>query len=238
MKHIQKQQPPQLLEAWKIAWRAKNGATLEDLYEQEGMTGKKLWAALGTSERKERLYSKEQLRIELLKEQGHLCCYCNRSIDLSNNSIEHFLPKGNRMYFKHAYDYNNLFLSCDGFAKEPRPRNTCCNEKRLENELLPLSPLQEDIETHFTFAIDGQIIGNTKEAEEMIQKLGLDIQQLADLRQSFISHYIYENPFTEPKEFISVETAKQKIEELKKIENKPLIPFAIAIQKVIESEIL
>lgn len=235
MKHIKKQHTPQLLAQWKITWRAKNGLSLSELCVQESMTGKKLWAALRTSRHEESIYSKEQLREELLKEQGYICCYCNRRIDLQNNSIEHFLPKGNPSYFKFAYSYDNLFLSCDGFAKEPSPRLVSCNERRLEHELLPLSPLHEDIESHFTFTIDGQIVALTQQGETLIKKLGLDIDQLNDLRKAYIGDYIYENPFE--KTFISAEVAQQRMAELNELQNGQFTPFSVAIQQVIENAI-
>ena len=147
MKRIEKQMSPIAFEDWKKNWRAKNGASLEDLYIQSGMTGKKLWAALSTSKRETTVYSKEELRLELVEEQGFICCYCNREITFEWSNIEHFKQKGNPKYFNLAYHYQNVFASCDGFSSEPRPREVCCDSKRLENEDLSLSPLQEDIET-------------------------------------------------------------------------------------------
>ena len=242
MKQIKKRTSPIAFEAWKKNYQAKNGNTLQDLYEQTDMTGKKLWGALSTpkltSNGESRVYSKEELKEVLLDEQMQICCYCNRTIAAENTTIEHFKPKGNRLYFKLAYDYNNLFASCDGFAAEPKPRDICCNVKRLESELLPFNQTEEWVETHFDFTIDGQIVGITPKGVETIRQLGLDIEKLNNLRAAYIKDYLYENPFSELPELISKEEAIESIKTLKMPVDGALIPFCVAIIKVLEREII
>jgi uncharacterized protein (TIGR02646 family) len=252
MKYIQKKQAPRELETWKKTYIAKNGNTLEDLYVQADMTGKKIWKVLSTpeftSDGTPRVYSKEALKMELVKEQGFICCYCNRKINLEPKTadkvtiddvtIEHFKPKG--MFFSLTYDYNNLFASCDGFVSEPKPRDTCCNIRRVENELLPLCPTDIDIERHFAFTIDGQIEGLTNEGNEMIQMLGLNIQKLNQEREAAISAYLYEYPDEESlfPTIISKEKALIFVEALKKTVGGQFIPFCVAIIKVLENEVI
>ena len=238
MKHIKKQKIPLAFEAWRRAYRAKNGNTLQDLYEQSDMTGKKLWGALGTSKNEVRIYSKAELKQVLLEEQRHICCYCNRDITFEKATIEHYKPKGNPLYFALAYDYDNLFASCDGFATEPKPRDICCNVRRLESELLPLNPLHEAVEQHFDFTVDGQIIGLTDDGQEMIRQLGLDIDTLDDLRATYINDFLYENPFSEIRVYISQEEALSRIKALKQPIDRRFEPFCMAIIKVLEREIL
>ncbi len=238
MKRIQKRTSPAAFETWKQNYQAKNGNTLQDLYGQTDMTGKKIWGALGTSKNEARLYSKAELKQALLEEQMQICCYCNRAIAIENATIEHFKPKGNRLYFNLAYDYDNLFASCDGFAAEPKPRDICCNVSRIENELLPLNPLAETIEEHFDFTVDGQIVGLTSEGKEMIGQLGLDIEKLDNLRAAYIKDYLYENPFSEIPVYISKEEAALRIEALKEPMDGQLTPFCTAIIKILKQEVL
>lgn len=238
MKRIQKQKTPLAFETWKQTYQAKNGNTLQDLYEQSDMTGKKLWGALGTSKNEARIYSKAELKQALLDEQKQICCYCNQAITFEKATIEHFKPKGNPLYFELAYDYDNLLASCDGFATEPKPRDICCNVRRLESELLPLNPVYETIEQHFDFTVDGQIVGLTADGKETIRQLGLDIGKLDDLRAAYINDYLYENPFAEMPVYISKEEALIRIEALKEAIDGHLTPFCIAIIKVLEREIL
>ena len=238
MKHINKSLSPVAFEDWKVNWRAKNGSSLDDLYEQEDMTGKKLWGALRTSKHTDSLYSKEELKNALLTEQGYICCYCNRKLVYETTTHEHFWSKGTKEYFKFGYDYMNLLASCDGFAKEPKPREVCCNEKRLEGDLLPLNPTDALIETHFDFTIDGQIMGLTTEGEKMIAMLGLDINPLDDLRAVYIKDALYENPFEDTKTFISKNKALEAIEKLKVRQNGQFEPFCTAVIKVLQNEII
>lgn len=239
MKHINKFLSPTAFEDWKVNWRAKNGTSLNDLYEQEDMTGKKLWGVLRTSKHPDSLYSKEELKNALLTEQGYICCYCNRELLYKTTTLEHFWSKGTKEYFNLAYDYTNLFVSCDGFAKEPKPRYVCCNEKRLEGDLLPLNPTESLIETHFDFTIDGQIIGLTTNGKEMIALLGLDIYQLDNLRAAYyIKDALYENPFEDTKTLISKKEALEVIEKLKVRQNEQFEPFCTAVIKVLQNEII
>jgi uncharacterized protein (TIGR02646 family) len=236
MKRIIKNLEPAELSDWKASYTAKNGKKLQDLYKQDNMTGKTLWKFLPSSERENRLYSKAQLRLALLQEQGFISCYCNREIEADGAVIEHFMPKGTPKYRHLVYDYDNLLASCDGFQAEPKPRNVCCDAKRLENHILPLRPTEENIENHFTFTIDGQVVGLSEEAENMIAQLGLNITQLESLRATYIRDAIYENPFTQT--LIDSEIAKVKIQELQTRQNEKFTPFCTAIINVLRREIL
>jgi uncharacterized protein (TIGR02646 family) len=244
MKHIDKKESPENLNNWKENWSARNNENvrLSDLYTQEGMTGNRLWRVLGQSKQTstggKRLYSKEELKEDLIAEQGFICCYCNREITINDATIEHFKEKGKSEYFDLAFDYDNLLLSCDGYEKNPKPRDICCNTKRPQNSDLPLSPLQTDIEEHFDFTIDGQIIGKTDAGNEMIGKLGLDIFKLEDLRESAIRAIVYENPFDQILEFRSKEDALREKKRLQQLENKRFEPFCTAIIKVLDNEII
>jgi hypothetical protein len=74
MKHIDKNESPENFENWKENWSARNheNVKLIDVYTQEDITGKELWKVLGTpkqtSTSAKRLYSKEELREDLIAE--------------------------------------------------------------------------------------------------------------------------------------------------------------------------
>ncbi len=241
MKRIIKNTPPAQFEQWKIDFRSGSEQPLETLYLSETMTGNKLWELFPSAKLADENkidgffdYSKEELRTELLKEQGYICCYCNQKIQDSDTVLEHFKPKG--LYLHLTFDYQNILASCQGEQKKPKPREVHCDARRLEGEELPFSPLDTDCERHFDFTIDGQILPLSPQAETFVNKLGLDITKLDDIRASYIKDYVYENPFS--KEFVSVDKAKQKIEELKQMQHASFVPFCIAIIKVLEREIL
>lgn len=53
---------------------------------------------------------KSELRTALLKDQGHICCYCGQGLENIPTAIEHFHPKG--VYINEIFDYDNLLISC------------------------------------------------------------------------------------------------------------------------------
>lgn len=236
MKHIIKNPEPTELSNWKTSYRTQNGNKLQDLYEQDNMTGGKLWEILRSRKNENTVYSKEELRASLINEQGYICCYCNREIDQDSAVIEHFMPKGMPEYFHLVYDYENLLASCDGFQSDPKPREVCCDAKRFQNETLPLNPTNPTIETHFAYTIDGQIIGLSDIGKDMIKKLSLDMPILEKRRETYIKDAIYENPFN--KRFISKEEAKRRLVELHILKNQKFTPFCAAIIDVLRREIL
>jgi len=175
-------------------------------------------------------FSKKELRTSIIEEQGSICCYCNQSVENNSTSIlEHFHPKGLEKYKNQTFDYQNILISCNGGQRDPRPRDLHCDANRNEGEELLLSPLQEDIEDHFDFTVDGQILSLTEDAKE------------ERLRESAIRSYIYENPFEENilnLKFISKEAASKEIKRLQLQNKKRFEPFCMAIIKVLENEIL
>ena len=74
----------------------------------------------------------ENLRKQLLKEQGYICCYCMSRISCDNNKIEHFKPQ--TKYRKSQIDYQNLFIACNG-GEGLKFKEQFCDTKKGENEL-------------------------------------------------------------------------------------------------------
>ena len=58
------------------------------------------------------LHCKPELRQHLMREQDHLCAYCERKLDDSNTHIEHIEPQSRHP--EKRFDYGNLIASCDG----------------------------------------------------------------------------------------------------------------------------
>ena len=58
------------------------------------------------------LHCKPQLREHLMREQDHLCAYCEHKLGVSNTHIEHIAPQSR--YSEKRFDYGNLIASCDG----------------------------------------------------------------------------------------------------------------------------
>ncbi len=166
MKYIKKNQPPQDFIEWKKLanenWQPK-------------------WNNFQKPE-------KTSVHNSLLKEQGFICCYCGRRIDLTDSHIEHLKPRNK--YPDLALDYTNLIASCQGENETPPPIPVHCGHKKAEwyEENLMVSPLEENCADFFRYTDDGQILPTkdlTKQAaaKESIQRLALDINKLKKMRE-------------------------------------------------------
>lgn len=234
MKYIIKNKEPTDFIHWKKKWRAKNGNSLEDLYVEKGMTGTKLWRVLGSSKHEERLYSKEELKTELLIEQGFICCYCIEGIENNDyTTCEHADDKGTNLL--KTFDYKNLIASCKGSLNDPPPKDVHCNLAR-GNSYLPLSPLDELTEIQFYFSADGYIKAHSEKAKNTIETLNLNSTQLIRKRKKAIDIYLFNDA-----KLIEAATAQtyadKNIFRKKDVEGK-FIPFCLAIENVIKRDIL
>jgi uncharacterized protein (TIGR02646 family) len=142
-------------------------------------------------------YQRKEIEKNLFKSQKHLCCYCECSIDDTNKHIEHFLDQETNK--DRIYDYNNMFLSCDGEKYSNNENNrqeiiTCGHRKGInQNQVkinydLLLNPADEETHSLFKY-IDGLItpskICSNKEKEKAtytIKMLSLDFHRLNNTR--------------------------------------------------------
>jgi len=122
-------------------------------------------------------YSK--LKLKLLNDQGHICCYCNNRIYLIGSTIEHIIPISKEKSL--LAEYSNLLIGCNGGRIERANHNGDTDEYPLycdanrEGTLLPFTPLDIDCEAFITYSItDGRIIGMNDNAESLIEILNLD----------------------------------------------------------------
>lgn len=140
--------------------------------------------------------TKQAVKKSLLNEQGHICCYCGRRIDLNEHTIlEHLLPRGIPQYRCLELNYDNILASCDGGQEERANGNKRfplhCDSKK-ENNILPISPLEQDCKSCFIFDEDGVIYPskeNDTDAKETIRILGLDNSYLNHCRKAAIDAY-------------------------------------------------
>ena len=84
---------------------------------------------------------KKALKESLIQDQGKICCYCERRLQLDDSHIEHFQPQSSPEV--DPLDYSNLLCSCQNRLKPKEPRH-CGNSKGdwFDAELL-ISPLNE-----------------------------------------------------------------------------------------------
>lgn len=165
MKHIEKNQSPVEFEAWKTQ------ATVF------------LGRALGYDDIDPEV--KQVLKYALLVEQGSICCYCMADINQTNSHIEHFIPRSKHTEYTEdiQLEYSNLLASCNG---EHEGRDRCGHYKDRNFSQLLLSPTDPDVESQFTYSIDGHIVGITGKAVETINILNLDSFSLVRHRRTAI----------------------------------------------------
>ncbi|KST63089.1 retron system putative HNH endonuclease [Mastigocoleus testarum] len=127
----------------------------------------------------------------LLKEQGHICCYCGIRIFRKNCHIEHYRPKSQ---YKHlTFSYTNLIVSCQGEDEQRPTKPVHCGHKKGAwfDEDLMISPLDPNCPDYFKYTGSGEILAadnpdKLDAAETTIAKLALNINKLTKMRRKAI----------------------------------------------------
>jgi len=178
MRHIKKNPEPDYFANWKSNFKAINGrdAVYEDLK--------------GT---------REYLRLKesLLKEQGYICCYCEKRIGqqpyLKDCDIEHFMPRHpdgsvlSEDECKECKDaqltYTNLFVSCKGESGDSADH---CNHKKDNwfSFQTCISPADPRIGGIFGFRLDGKMFVIDPIGQEMAKHLHLNSYVLMEQRKA------------------------------------------------------
>jgi uncharacterized protein (TIGR02646 family) len=136
---------------------------------------------------------KDTVQEALLKEQGYICCYCERRIDERKNShIEHLKPR--TLYPDLQLEYANLLASCQGESETPPPIPVHCGHQKRDwyEENLMVSPLDLNCAEFFRYSGAGEILpiddpDRQAMAETTIEYLGLNIAKLQAMRGEAIA---------------------------------------------------
>jgi len=135
--------------------------------------------------------TKDAVYEALKKEQGFICCYCERELTEDDYHIEHLNPQEKGKI--NPLDFSNMLCSCQRQLKKGEPRH-CGNskDKWFEEESF-ISPLNPDCEKKFKYTIDGHIEPDNepdKAAIITIDKLKLGIDKLNKMREKAIEPFI------------------------------------------------
>lgn len=101
---------------------------------------------------------KRDVHQALLKEQHYLCCYCEQYVQAANSHIEHLQSQAEHPEL--ALTYSNMLCSCGHSTYGIAMPQHCGNAKG--DQRIPVTPLQPDCASRFTYESDGTI----KEADE------------------------------------------------------------------------
>jgi len=144
---------------------------------------------------------KVAVKRQMLAEQGYLCAYTMEQIPTPDDcQIEHVVPQRQPKQRPHMdIDYSNL-LACvpsNTPGHQPRTYNFPYGAPKKGGVLVDdnnfVSPLREDVERRFQYAVDGSVahLQNDAAAESTITILRLDHEQLKDLRKAAIDERIF-----------------------------------------------
>ena len=137
--------------------------------------------------------TKEDLRQNLLSEQGHICCYCLKRIPEKvekdgrisyDMKVEHFQCQDNYPQLQLAYA--NLFGSCTGNEGKPKKLLTCDTRKGNVGLSISLLSNAPNCEILFKYNAEGEIssVDNNEGINYQLNEvLNLNMQTLKDGRR-------------------------------------------------------
>lgn len=101
---------------------------------------------------------KRALKQSLLEEQGYICCYCMKRINMDNSTIEHWNPQCS--LDNTNLDYSNLFVVCNG--NPGKPKDTHCDEHKgkIGIKYLPTDP---KVESETKYRGNGEIYSDDED---------------------------------------------------------------------------
>lgn len=104
---------------------------------------------------------KNDIKQQLIEEQGCICAYCMKRIQQGDNSvtIEHYIPRnGKNGNPDKQLDYNNLLAVCDGNRGS---KNLTCDASK-GSDLITVNPLSEISVQQIKYKSDGTIYSNNE----------------------------------------------------------------------------
>ncbi len=142
---------------------------------------------------------KDEIRQQLEQLQGRRCAYCEGSLDILGQHIEHFRRKNAAHFPELTFDWDNLFWSCDvvdhcGHYKD-RPSGDPYDPNRL------IKPDQHDPQSYLYFHSSGEVRvrphlsnADSDRAFETIRVFNLNQPALMALRRRALKMYADRNP--------------------------------------------
>lgn len=146
MRKIQKGESPEWFEIWKDQFRCRNGR--EATYKEDFPD-----------------HERRKLRRDLLEEQGYICCYCMKRIDIDSSHLEHFWPKSR--FQDLDMDYRNMLASCEG---QTTGEDHCGHKKKDWYDVDMVIPTDDEIETMFRYTLNGKIYPAHRGGKEAVEK--------------------------------------------------------------------
>lgn len=114
-----------------------------------------------------------EIREQLTKEQGYICCYCQQRIDLQEGQsprmrLEHFKPKGKEQFEKLELDYKNFLAACLGEANGQEHCDKLKHGEELKNIPNPASKDFEQFKIRYISYEHVHAIPNRRESDRYV----------------------------------------------------------------------
>ena len=77
---------------------------------------------------------KDDIRNQLLKEQGFLCAYCMRRISIEKMKIEHWYPE-DKLTDVERLNYGNMLGACEGHKEGTKGSDDTCDTHKANTEI-------------------------------------------------------------------------------------------------------
>jgi uncharacterized protein (TIGR02646 family) len=176
---------------------------------------------------------KIELNEALLKNQGHLCVYCMKYIEIGQIRVEHYKP---RRYEDLLLCYKNLFLACKGNEGTGRSRHTC-DVKKGENEI-DIDPLNADHIQGLHYGLGGNIASaNPLHDMDLNQTLNLNEQSLLLPRRIIYDEVLGRVQNAKSTGLFSIDYLKKLLAKYIKKRDDKLLPFCGVAIWYLKSEI-
>lgn len=137
------------------------------------------------------LAAMNDLRANLLSEQGHICCYCMKRIPQKiekdgtisyEMKVEHFRCQDNHPTLQ--LSYSNLLGACRGNEGNPKKLQTCDTKKGNIDISINPTLTNPNCETQIKYLANGEIHSDDPIIEkELTEVLNLNMQTLVDGRR-------------------------------------------------------
>ncbi|WNZ55585.1 retron system putative HNH endonuclease [Microbulbifer sp. MKSA007] len=137
---------------------------------------------------------KKAVKDALIKEQGGICCYCERRLVETDSHIEHCKPQESDDV--DPLDFSNMICSCLNNIKKGAPSHCGDLKGNWYDDQLFVSPLNPDCEGRFSFGANGSIDPTNpsdRAANETITRLGLGIPKFNALREKALEPFLDED---------------------------------------------
>jgi uncharacterized protein (TIGR02646 family) len=134
---------------------------------------------------------KDELREQLAREQGYLCCYCMQRIWPAPDGmkIEHWASQTHPATTHRQLDWKNLLGACKGGEGSPQRDQHC--DTRKGDTPLTVNPTEERCERLLRFLADGTIDSDERAIKDDInQTLNLNQALLKNNRRAILAAFL------------------------------------------------